>query len=426
MNRMAFEAPKQSLRKVVIMAGGEGVRFAPLSTPEKPKQFHNIVGHRSFLRQTFERAARMVPINQIYIMTQKRYEDYIKEYIPEVSPQNIIVEDEKRNTGPALFYFMHCVNRMNKSPEDFIVACLPSDHFIKDENAFIDSMNSAFEVAEKGCICTLGMKPTFPSVDYGYIDASDSNAPWSKVIKFTEKPDEKMAQKLIEEGCFWNAGIFVWKYSVFMAEFFINAPGVLVDCVNKHLIQKFDSLEFFKTVRPISIDFALMERSGNVAVVPASVGWSDVGSWTGLKKLKEEGVEINEEASKYLDVIVDKPWGHEEIWAKTDKYVGKILFIKAGRRLSLQFHQEKSETIRILSGKMELLVAKASIDKNSNESLGFTSRRIEMSAGDVKYIPPKHIHRMKAITDCFVLEVSTPELDDVVRLEDDYGREDGE
>ncbi len=399
----------------LIMAGGEGTRFYPLSTPEKPKQFLNFIGEKTFLRQTFERAARLCPPGRIYVSTNDRYAGLVSEQIPEIPTSNIIGEPVKKNTGPALVYATSLIAQ--EDPEA-IVACLPSDHHISDDEGFARVISLAADVASKGFLVTVGMTPSWPSPEYGYIKPARPGE-WSEVSSFEEKPDVATAKRYMEEGYLWNGGIFVWKTEAFLAEVASCMPSLLVhhDAAGMGPLSGLEARRrYFESAPAISIDYAVMEKSGSVAVVPASVGWSDVGTWESVKRLMEKGVVVSPRVRSVLlgdDVapwrsIVPKPWGHEELWALGDRYAGKILFIRKGCRLSLQYHQSKEETLRVLSGEMTL-------------ELGDAGTR-RMSPGDVQHIPPGTRHRMAAATDCVVLEVSTPELDDVVRISDDYGR----
>ncbi|HPM41317.1 MAG TPA: sugar phosphate nucleotidyltransferase, partial [bacterium] len=259
---------------------------------------------------------------------------------------------------------------------------------------------------------------SWPSPEYGYIKPA-RRGEWSEVSSFEEKPDTATAERYMKEGYLWNGGIFVWEAQIFLAEVASCAPSLVIPPGSDGARPISDlgvRRGYFESAPAISVDYAVMEKSRRVAVVPASVGWSDVGTWESVKRLMEKGVGVSTRVKSVLlgdDItpwrsIVPKPWGHEELWALSRAYAGKILFIRKGCRLSLQYHQSKEETLRVLSGEMLL-------------ELGDAGTR-RMSPGDVQHIPPGTRHRMAAATDCVVLEVSTPELDDVVRISDDYGR----
>lgn len=394
----------------LIMAGGEGTRFHPLSTPERPKQFLHLIGGSTFLRQTFERAARLAKSERIYVSTNERHVGLVRSDLPEVASGNIIGEQAKKNTGPALAYAAAVIAARDK---DAVMVCLPCDHYIADEDGFIAALKKGIEVALDGYLVTIGMVPSWPSPEYGYI-RPERQGSWSKVASFKEKPDAKTAERYITEGCLWNGGVFIWRVNAFLDEVKAHAPQMLFTAGNANDAR--DMRRYFANVQSISVDYAVMERSKRVAVVPASVGWSDLGTWDSIMRLMDDGAEVSEDVRRVLKGdefapdrrIVPKPWGHEEIWAAGPKYAGKVLFIRKGKRLSLQYHKVKEETLRMLSGEMVIEIGEG--------------RTRKMSPGDVHHIAPGTRHRMTAISDCLVLEVSTPELDDVVRIDDDYGR----
>jgi len=403
---LAFASMKASQKiAAIIMAGGEGIRFSPLSTPDDPKQFLNFVGSGSLLQQTFKRLLELIPANKVFVSTNVRYISKVAKQLPELPTENIIAEPLKKNTAPALIFSTSLIEkRLGKCT----IISMPSDHFIRDDIGFTKILRKAVEVAGRGYIVTLGMKPDRPSVDYGYILPNTKKDGFSTVKTFHEKPDAATAQKYIEEGCLWNGGIFVWRSDVLKNEVGLHAKELLP--------KKAPIFDYFESTRSISIDHALLEKSKNVATIEADIGWSDIGTWESVAQLAKAGVDIaprvkavmNGDAEHPWRKIVPKPWGHEEIWAHTPKYVGKVLFIKKGCRLSLQYHNVKDETLRVLSGEMEL-------DLDEGKS-------VKMNTADVFHVKPKMIHRMHAITDCLVMEVSTSELDDVVRLNDDFGR----
>lgn len=286
----------------VIMAGGEGTRFAPLSTPEKPKQFLNFIGDATFIRQTFERVLPLVPAENILVSTNGRYVDIAREQIPEISAENVIAEPLKKNTGPALAY---CAGLIHRRDASAVMLCLPSDHHITDENGFRTALANAVSLARDGHLVTLGMKPTFASPDLGYIcPSSEFRVPnpesrtWFPVSHFSEKPDVDTAQKYVESGYLWNGGIFIWQTKVFLDEVRKHAPE-LNPLFTAHG-SRFTVHDYFTSAPSISIDFALMEKSRRVAVIPCEVGWSDVGTWDGLRALHRQGVKISQSALKEM------------------------------------------------------------------------------------------------------------------------------
>lgn len=405
---------------ILIMSGGEGTRFAPLSTTECPKQFLNFLGEGTFIQQTYRRARNLVPAEQIFVATNERYLPLVKGQLSHVPEANLIGEPLKKNTAPALAYAAGLIH--SRDPEA-IMLCLPSDHYISNEAEFAEVLRKAVSLAAKGYLVTLGMKPTWASSDYGYIAPSRQASAWSEVERFIEKPDKAAAERYISAGYFWNGGIFAWRTEFFLEEIGKHAPEIHPDGFKgessklKEKVFHFSASSYFSSVPSISIDYALMEKSDKVAVIPADIGWSDVGTWEGLYRLHtQNNVCVSPEVVRIMNRVVlprrvDKPWGYEEIWAHTNDYVGKMLFIKKEHRLSYQYHEVKEETVRILEGIMDL-----------EFELSGERRVTRMNPGDIFHISPEMRHRMIAVEDCRVLEVSTPELNDVVRVEDDYGR----
>ena len=213
----------------------------------------------------------------------------------------------------------------------------------------------------------------------------------------------------------WNSGIFVWRAGKLLDELKKHEPGLLRS-LDKFSDDSAFLYDYFRSAPPVSVDYAVMEKTDSAVVIPTSIGWSDVGTWNGIKELMDSGANVTEEVRSVIEGdekmsgrrIIPKPWGHEELWAHTDRYVGKILFIRKGCRLSLQYHEVKDETLRVLSGSMEM-------ELNDGQ-------KREMRTGDIQHVAPGMHHRIRAFEDCLVLEVSTPEIEDVVRVTDDYGR----
>lgn len=282
----------------LIMAGGEGTRFQPLSTSARPKQFINIVGDKSLIRQTFERLnleSWDVRPTQVYVATNARYIDLVRQELPELPVDNIIGETSKKNTAPCIAYAAHVIS--SKDPEGIMI-CLPSDHFVLNQAEFLSVLNTAVEVAVKGNkLVTLGIRPTHASTEYGYIEISDKAVASSDrsaylAKRFVEKPDRTKAEGYIATGRFyWNSGMFVWGAHVVLNEIARHLPEV--DGEIRHLQKAFDMSEminFFENAPSISIDYGVMERSSNVAVIPCEFGWSDIGTWKNLKLLADSGV----------------------------------------------------------------------------------------------------------------------------------------
>ena len=276
----------------VIMAGGVGVRFWPMSKTTRPKQFIDILGTgKSLIQMTLERFAKICPTENIYIVTNEIYYDLVKEQLPQLTDEQIILEPMRRNTAPCIAYANYKIKRRN--PNATIVVA-PSDHIILNEDSFAKHIEAAMACAERNpWLLTLGIKPTRPDTGYGYIQFDERNnyAPEpriSKVKLFTEKPELELAQQFIESGDFlWNAGIFVWKLSTIEHAFGQFLPDV--DELFRQGADKLNTTEekeaiysIYEKCRSISIDYGVMEKASNVHVLSSDFGWSDLGTWGSL------------------------------------------------------------------------------------------------------------------------------------------------
>lgn len=274
---------------VAIMAGGVGSRFWPASRTAKPKQFLDIMGvGKSLLQLTVERFLHLCPMEHIYIVTNAIYRDLVKEQLPEITDNQILLEPSRNNTAPCIAYAAFKLQQLN--PEANLVVA-PSDHVILQESDFIDTLQTALDfTAREDALVTLGIEPVRPDTGYGYINFEQKPVEDKvhKVIKFTEKPPLEKAKAFLESGDYlWNAGIFVWRVSSILSALQKNAPaihqilGQQLECYNTPNEQPFID-EHYPTTPNISIDFAVMEKADNVYTIPSSFGWSDLGTWGSL------------------------------------------------------------------------------------------------------------------------------------------------
>jgi mannose-1-phosphate guanylyltransferase len=277
----------------VIMAGGQGSRFWPLSRADKPKQFLDIFGTgKTLLQQTFMRFKELCPVENIYIVTNKSYREIVMEQIPQMKPDNILLEPLRRNTAPCIAYANYKIAAKNKNA-NIVVA--PSDHLILNENEFTRIIKKALEYTSKNkALLTLGIKPSRPETGYGYIQINNTEKAKmedigvTKVKTFTEKPEYDMARIFFESGEFyWNSGIFVWQLESIMEAFEFYLPDISE--LFQRGIGQFDSInetEFidktYSECRNISIDYGIIEKAKNVYVLCADFGWSDLGTWGSL------------------------------------------------------------------------------------------------------------------------------------------------
>lgn len=273
------------------MAGGVGSRFWPMSTPQKPKQFLDVLGiGKSLLRLTFERLQNTVPTDQIYILTNTSYLELVLEQLPELNASQVLCEPMRKNTAPCIAFAAAKIYKNN--PEATLIIS-PSDHLIINETRFNEIINTAITVAnQKKHLVTLGIAPTRPDTGYGYIEFDKSKniskGEATDVIQFREKPNLQKAQEFLEAGNFyWNAGIFVWRADVILEalkKFQSKLFALFANDLSNYETEKETEFIYnaFNNCEDISIDFAVMEHAKNVSVVLSDFDWSDLGTWGSL------------------------------------------------------------------------------------------------------------------------------------------------
>lgn len=279
---------------LVIMAGGIGSRFWPMSTPERPKQFVDVLGTgRTFIQMTVDRFKSVVPAENIWVVTSQMYKDLVAEQLPDMPAGNILLEPCRRNTAPCIAYAAWRIKSMD--PKATMVVT-PSDHLVLDVAEFQRVIKSALSFASTSdAIVTLGMKPTRPETGYGYIQTdmtcpSASNKEIFRVDAFCEKPDFVMAQRYITKpNMLWNSGIFIWSVSTIVNAMRVYAPEIneifesLLPLYGTAQEQEAIDAEFPKC-ESISVDYAILEKSEEIYCFPASFGWSDLGTWGSLRE----------------------------------------------------------------------------------------------------------------------------------------------
>ncbi len=264
----------------LIMAGGIGSRFWPYSTAANPKQFHDFLGTgKSLIRHTFDRLNRFIPTEQILVVTNKMYVDQVQEHLPSIPSKNIIGEPDRSNTAPCIYLSSLFVREMD--PEAQVIVA-PADHLILDEVGFQMSIETALARAKSDqALVTLGIEPNRPDTGYGYIAyEQDSDSPSKSVISFTEKPDRSTAEKFLEAGNYlWNSGIFIWNNNDLLHGIEKHAPEISGALAGVNLQEDDEVSVAYSSCPNISIDYALMEKSEKVFVVPSDFSWSDLGTW---------------------------------------------------------------------------------------------------------------------------------------------------
>lgn len=294
----------------VIMAGGKGERFWPKSRQSLPKQFLSLTNDgKTMIQLTAERHRAIIDYEDMFVVTNKDYVDLVKQQLPQIPEENILAEPMARNTAPCVGY---AATVIGKKYDDAVMLVLASDHLIKNETLYLDSMIQAVELAkEEKKLVTIGITPTYPETGYGYIhfgrDEADENHRGIYIVKkFVEKPDLERANKYLDSGEYlWNSGMFVWKVSSIMA------------CIKKFMPDTYKGLEKigeavgsddyekvltenYTSFASESIDYGIMEKASDIYTIPGNFGWDDVGSWLALARINK----INEDGNYiYGDVV---------------------------------------------------------------------------------------------------------------------------
>ena len=464
----------------VILSGGSGTRLWPASRSKYPKQLLPLVGEKTMLQATALRIRGLAgAFDTCLIVSNESHRFSVAEQMNAIEMRSqIILEPEGRNTAPAVaLAALHAM----ESDEDAILLIMAADHVIKDVDAFQAAVLKGVGVAEEGRLVTFGIVPTKAETGYGYVRATtDGNEP-VPVEEFVEKPDPETAQNYFSDGgYFWNSGMFLFRASSFLQELESQAPDILSACKESMASLSIDGdfvrpdAAVFKQCRADSIDYAVMEKSGNSSMVPLDAGWSDVGSWSALQDVCEsdergnvlggdalihncEGTYVRAESrlvaavglrdiivvetkdsvlvadkghSQEVKEIVDRlkedgrgetklhrqvfrPWGSYDSLENAENFQVKRLIVKPGAVLSLQKHAHRSEHWVVVRGT-------ARVTKNDEE--------FDLKVNESTYIAIGDVHRIANPydEDVHIIEVQCGDYlgeDDIVRLEDNYGRE---
>ncbi|MFQ1899616.1 mannose-1-phosphate guanylyltransferase/mannose-6-phosphate isomerase [Aeromonas veronii] len=456
-----------------IMCGGSGSRLWPVSREQHPKPFIKLSDNQSFLQKAFLRGAKLSDVSEVLTITNRdlyfKTLDSFKEVNSNEIQTSFILEPYGRNTAAAVA--SAAIYARDTYGDDAVLLVLAADHLITEQVAFDDAVSCAIELAKAGRLVTFGIKPTIPETGYGYIEALGT-----EVLRFVEKPTLDKAIEYVESGrFFWNSGMFCFKASTMIAEMDLHCPEVLI--ATKSCLYKSDSVQSkrvkhidldpdtFIHVPDISIDYAVMEKSGNVSVVPCDIGWSDIGSWAAISELHQAdddgntvqghailhatsncyissedrvigavGVEnlvivdtadallvAHKESSQDVKLIYNHlktinndaykihrtvycPWGRYTLLEVGERFKIKRLEVKPGASLTMQMHHHRNEHWVVLSGVAEVF---------------YEDQIALLTANQSTYIPAGHRHQLKnpGLIDLVMLEVQTGEYlgeDDII------------
>ena len=462
--------------KVIILAGGSGTRLWPISRRSFPKQFLNFGDGQSLLQKTIRRFAPLYKTQDLLIVTNQEYFHLVKNQVKEIDPSledQIIVEPEKRNTAPAILLAIRCLQERKVLSEEESILVSSSDHLISPEKGFLNSLSLAEQLTQQGVHVTFGIRPNKPETGYGYIQIKESDQELAScdVQRFVEKPDAARAQEYILSGNYlWNSGIFAFQVKTLLEDL----KNHCLELTEKASCSYEQLLEGFSELPNISIDYALMEKSKRIKVIPLNITWSDVGSWDSVYEILDKDEHQNVKIGNVIDIdtknclimggkrliatvgleemlivetddalflgkrgesqrvkaLVDelkkrkakepeehttmyRPWGKYTTLEEGWRYKIKRIVVDPCQKLSLQMHYHRSEHWVVVKGTAKVRI-------NDTESLLHENESI--------FVPQSALHRLEnpGKVSLEIIEVQVGEYlgeDDIIRYDDIYSRE---
>lgn len=342
----------------LIMAGGVGTRFWPMSRKANPKQFLNIVGAKSMIRLTAERLSSKIDFKDIFVVTAASQADLTRKHLPELPEENIIIEPFGMNTAPCIALSAFYLNRKYDANEKILV--LPADHLIAKTDEFLHKLDLAETAAGEDNLVTFGIEPDYPATGYGYIEGGNlQNEGIFNVKQFKEKPDLATAQQFLEKGNFyWNSGMFMWKISTIMDAYknFLPKVSNVMHEINKiwdDLGLQADISEAYGKMPKIPVDIGIMEQAEKRSVIPVNIGWSDVGSWKALYDVSVK--DANKTVIPKNNIQIES----SNNYINSDKFVALIgvenLVVVETKDAILIANKDRSETVKNVVNKLDEL-----------------------------------------------------------------------